>query len=144
MERLGWDSRAGGCANLGHWSLERYRVLLKVSGGKERIRRFLAEDHPDLLAARDVDGFVAALHKDKTRRYTEAVIAGLVEIRPGVARQLGEAKAAGLKTAIATTTSRANVDALLQHRLAGAQLQRQALVLALQPVKLGGVVQGEQ
>lgn len=76
-------------------------MLFKVSGGKERIRRFLAEDHPDRL--------VAALHQDKTRRYTEAVIAGLVEIRPGVARLLGEAKAAGLKTAIVTTTSRVNV-----------------------------------
>jgi len=96
-----------------HWSRDRYRELLKVSGGKERIRHFLSEDDPDRLAAPDVDELIAALHRDKTRCYTDAVASGGIDLRPGVARLLGEAKAAGLKTAIVTTTSRANVDALL-------------------------------
>lgn len=96
-----------------HWDRERYRALLKVSGGKERIRHFLSQYHPDVLELGDADGLIAALHRIKTRRYTEAVAAGGVSLRPGVARLINEAKADGLRLAIVTTTSRANVDALL-------------------------------
>lgn len=96
-----------------HWEQERYRKLLKVSGGKERIRAWLVEAHPDMLELPDIDGLIAALHRIKTRHYTEAVATGQVALRPGVARLIDEAKSEGLKLAIVTTTSRANVDALL-------------------------------
>ncbi|MDR2851645.1 MAG: HAD-IA family hydrolase, partial [Burkholderiaceae bacterium] len=39
------------------------------------------------------------------------------QLRPGIARLIGQAHAAGLMLAIATTTSRANVDALLARAL---------------------------
>lgn len=96
-----------------HWDRERYSKLLRVPGGRERIRRFLADEHPGLLATPGVDALISALHRDKTRRYVEAVTGGGVELRPGVARLVSEAAAGGLKTAIVTTTSRANVEALL-------------------------------
>lgn len=96
-----------------HWDQDRYRELLKVSGGKERIRHFLVQSHPDMLELDDVDGLIAALHRIKTRHYTEAVVTGRVSLRPGVARLINEAKVEGLRQAVVTTTSRANVDALL-------------------------------
>jgi len=48
------------------------------------------------------------------------VDAGAVRLRPGAARLIDEARAAGLRLAIATTTSRANIDALLAHALSPA------------------------
>jgi beta-phosphoglucomutase-like phosphatase (HAD superfamily) len=42
---------------------------------------------------------------------------GQLTLRPGVARLIHEARAAGLRLAIATTTARANVEALLATRL---------------------------
>lgn len=96
-----------------HWSREEYSELLRVTGGKERIRRFLADEQPSLLATPDVDAFICGLHRDKTRHYVEAVTGGHVELRPGVARLVDEARSAGMKTAIVSTTSRANVDAFL-------------------------------
>ena len=43
---------------------------------------------------------------------------GALPMRPGVARLLAEARAAGLRLAIATTTTAENVTALLRHGLA--------------------------
>jgi HAD superfamily hydrolase (TIGR01509 family) len=93
-----------------HWDQALYGELLAVSGGKERIAHFqrLAHIVPALDAAQ-----VAALHADKTARYTARLSAGNISLRPGIRRILTKAKAAGLRLAIATTTSRPNVDALL-------------------------------
>lgn len=92
------------------WDEETYGRLLKVTGGKERIRRFLAE-RPDCSALTDAD--IVRLHRRKTELYTAWVQSGAVRLRPGVRRLIREAKALGLKLAIATTTSPDNVDALL-------------------------------
>ena len=94
------------------WDQNLYRELLEVTGGKERIGHYAARFRP--AAGRcHVAPMVAALHRDKTARYTALVAAGEISLRPGVARLLGEARAAGVKLAIATTTSPQNVLALL-------------------------------
>jgi HAD superfamily hydrolase (TIGR01509 family) len=97
-------------AGLGwHWDQAEYSRLLAVTGGKERIAHFLATSGGAPLSALQI----AALHADKTVRYTARVAEGGLALRPGVRRLLNEAKAAGLKLALATTTSHPNVDALL-------------------------------
>ena len=93
-----------------HWDAPLYARLLDVTGGKERIRRYL--DTTPGAAPLD-DGAVQRLHAAKTAHYVSAVAAGAVALRPGVRRLLHEARAAGLRLAIATTTSPANVQALL-------------------------------
>jgi HAD superfamily hydrolase (TIGR01509 family) len=92
------------------WDVPLYARLLKVTGGKERIAHHLTllPDPPPLDHAA-----IAALHADKTARYTSMVNAGGLALRPGVAALVERAQAAGLRLAIATTTSRPNVDALL-------------------------------
>jgi HAD superfamily hydrolase (TIGR01509 family) len=93
-----------------HWDRALYADLLDVTGGKERIGRYLAV--AGLAGAFDA-ARIAALHADKTARYTADVRAGRLALRPGIRRLLHSAAAAGLRLAIATTTSRPNVDALL-------------------------------
>jgi len=96
------------------WDQVLYAKLLEVTGGKERIRHFIDAYQP----GEQMDaGEVAALHRDKTARYARLVEAGGVALRPGVARLIEQAKAAGVRLAIATTTSRPNVDALLRATL---------------------------
>ena len=92
------------------WDQAVYARLLEVTGGKERIAHFqdVAGISPPLDAAA-----IAALHAGKTAHYASRVAGGGLQLRPGVRRVLEEAHAAGLRLAIATTTSRANVDALL-------------------------------
>ncbi len=113
--RLAFNS-AFAAAGLGWvWSAELYGELLQVTGGKERIRRYLEEHHPDSRVDNDTDGLIAELHLAKNRIYKEMVAAGDVPLRPGVKRLLLEARAAGLRLAIATSASMENVVALLQH-----------------------------
>ncbi len=100
-------------AGLGwHWDQALYGKLLDVTGGKERIRRY-ADTHGEAID----DGAIARLHADKTARYVASVEAGAMALRPGVARLLREARDAGLRLAIATTTTPANVSALLRTTL---------------------------
>lgn len=100
------------------WSQALYAELLAVTGGKERIKHFLKTHRPDFQAPGDLDEFVAGLHAAKTEIYTATVANGNMGMRPGVKRLIDEAMQAGLRLAIATTTTPANVSALLQHNLA--------------------------
>jgi len=101
------------------WDQALYRELLKVSGGKERIRSFVARHDANRLN-NALDALIAKLHKRKTELYTAAVSGGAVPFRPGVARLINEARALGLRLAIATTTTTANVTALLDGATGGA------------------------
>jgi HAD superfamily hydrolase (TIGR01509 family) len=97
------------------WSRDMYAELLTVTGGKERIRYYLDTRRPDFQAPMDLDQYIAELHAAKTEFYTGSLAAGEVPLRPGVKRVLDEARAAGLRLAITTTTTPANVTALLRH-----------------------------
>ena len=95
------------------WSRDLYRDLLAVTGGKERIRHFI-EDHGAEGAPKDgLDEFIPALHAQKTIEYTQMVSGGELELRPGVRTLIAAAQDRGFRLAIATTTTPANVDALL-------------------------------
>lgn len=97
------------------WDAELYRELLKVTGGKERMLHYAAAHRPHEPAPADEQ--LRTLHARKTGRYAALVETGAVRLRPGIARLLEEARAAGLRLAIATTTSPANVSALLRATL---------------------------
>lgn len=94
------------------WSMDDYRELLKTTGGKERMRAFQAMLPP--TAQRLSDEEIAELHKAKTRLYTNILAQGDLPLRDGVRALVAAGRAAGLKLAIATTTSRPNVEALTQ------------------------------
>lgn len=101
-----------------HWSQELYAELLAVTGGKERIRHYLASYLPGFKAPTKLDDYIAGLHAVKTDIYTSTVASGDVPMRSGVRRLIDEARKAGLRLAIATTTTPVNVTALLQYNLA--------------------------
>lgn len=100
-----------------HWDVDLYGALLQVTGGKERIRHFVEHFEPSLPPSGDVDTLIAALHRQKTEVYLDLMHTGEVVLRPGVERLLHEARQAGLRLAIATTTTPENVTALLSSTL---------------------------
>lgn len=104
------------------WSVELYAKLLAVTGGKERIRYFMDQFLEGFEAPADLNGFIAGLHQSKTRFYLQMLQEGLIPLRPGVARLLGEAREAGLRLAIATTTTPENVTQLLEATLGKASI----------------------
>lgn len=99
------------------WDEARYGDLLAVTGGKERIRHYAQCHDPAFFARRDVDEAIRALHAAKTRHYLDILESGGLPLRPGVADLIGQARDAGLRLAIATTTTLENALALLRTRL---------------------------
>lgn len=100
-----------------NWDTALYDKLLAVTGGKERIRYFVADFLKDFDKPEDFDGFVKRLHQAKTKHYTAMLADGLIPLRPGIRQIIADARAAGIQLAIATTTSPENVAGLLEAEL---------------------------
>ena len=86
-----------------HWDREAYRAMLNRTGGRDRIALYAEQRNES------VDG--AALHSRKTEIFDEMMEHGLV-LRTGVASVLDWADANGVPVAMASTTSRENLNAL--------------------------------
>jgi HAD superfamily hydrolase (TIGR01509 family) len=99
------------------WSQDLYRQLLRVTGGKERLRHYVETYAPSQTVS---DAQIAMIHTAKNALYAELVAASEAKPRPGVRRLIAEARQCGLRMAIATTTSPSNVEALLQASFGGA------------------------
>ena len=97
-----------------NWDVELYDKLLKVTGGKERIKYFVSDFLKGYTRPDNFDDFVKKLHAVKTTHYTAMMRAGDVPLRPGIKQLISDARKAGLTLAIATTTSPENVGALLE------------------------------
>jgi HAD superfamily hydrolase (TIGR01509 family) len=100
------------------WTPALYGELLEVTGGKERIKHFIDTHQPTYPSQTDLAAWIAGLHKAKTHHYKALLAQGTIPLRPGVKRLLDEARAAGLRLAIVTTTTPDNVYALLENALA--------------------------
>lgn len=100
-----------------HWDVALYGELLAVTGGKERMFHYARLHAPELLARPEFVNMVRKLHTLKTQHYVHLVQVGKLPLRPGIARLIYEARAAGVRLAIATTTSPENVAALLRASL---------------------------
>jgi HAD superfamily hydrolase (TIGR01509 family) len=101
------------------WSDEEYAQKVLIGGGKERMASLLT---PEFVAANnlptDDDGrrkMLAEWHRHKTAAYTDMVAAGKMPARPGIARIVEEAAAAGWQLAVASTSAEPSVRAVLEH-----------------------------
>lgn len=101
-----------------NWDVALYGQLLSVTGGKERMRHFVERFLPGYEKPGNFDDLIIELHQAKTRHYTQMLAEGGIPLRPGVKRLLAEARDAGLRLGVATTTTPDNVIALLKHSLA--------------------------
>jgi beta-phosphoglucomutase-like phosphatase (HAD superfamily) len=111
------------------WGVTEYGPLLEIAGGKERMRRYF-EAHGWPVAEPARDGLIAELHRLKTDLFMEIVGAGRLPLRPGVARLVGEAKAAGLTLAVCSTSNERAVSLIVEKLLAGGGPSPVGLVLA--------------
>lgn len=90
------------------WDKPFYGELLKVMGGKERLRHFAEIRGIDLSEAE-----LRRLHAAKNVEYAQLMRSGACRLRPGVEDVIRGAAGRGLKLAVATTTSRVNLEELL-------------------------------
>ena len=111
-----------------HWSGAEYAHWLKITGGKERLTAFIESLQVPSDERRSLSGRVAEIHKSKTEIYARLIRGGQVPLRDGVARLMEEAESAGIRLAIASTTTRENIDALILTNLGERALERFSVI----------------
>jgi len=108
------------------WDEATYGELLKVTGGKERIRFDIERGAMPEMG----DADIAKLHASKTTLYQQLIAEGAIPLRIGVRRLLEVAYAAGVTLGVATTTTPAALDALIEHSLGSEWFDRFAVLAA--------------
>ena len=87
------------------WDREQYRGMLASSGGQDRVAEYARS------AGQDVDA--RAVHETKSELFQQALTTTRLTPRDGVAGTIAAARRRGWKVGLVTTTSRANITALL-------------------------------
>jgi len=101
------------------WSVGEYAELLKVAGGKERMRHYFNKNAwPDDVT--DRDEFIVEMHKLKTDLFMKIIEGGELPLRTGVARLVDEAIEEGLMLAICSTSNERAVN-LVAEKMLGPQ-----------------------
>ena len=108
------------------WDEATYGQLLSVTGGKERMRYDIELGGMPALS----DDQIASLHARKTILYQELIAAGKIPLRPGVRRLLEAAYAEKIVLGVATTTTPAALEALIEHALGAEWFDRFAVLAA--------------
>jgi beta-phosphoglucomutase-like phosphatase (HAD superfamily) len=101
------------------WSEEQYAEKLKIGGGKERMRALFDEAafravYPVPASESGQKELLAQWHAQKTAIYQEIIASGGVPGRTGVKRLAEEALAAGWLLAVASTSAKPSVEAVLR------------------------------
>ena len=100
-----------------HWDEAWYGRLLRIPGGRERLLADMPTQREAPPDARLREILAGSLHARKNALYGGLVQAGGIPLREGVVDLMRECRDRGVRMAIATTTGRAHVEALLRHPL---------------------------
>lgn len=112
-----------------NWDAEIYKEILKISGGKERIRYYFNRyGWPE--GVRDRDSFVRIAYELKTDIFLQIVEKDGLSLRPGVARLVDEAIEARLTLAVCSTASERAVNLIVEKLLGQDRKSRFDLILA--------------
>jgi HAD superfamily hydrolase (TIGR01509 family) len=113
LHRQAFNEAFFACGVAWRWGPALYAELLRITGGKERIAGYISQLRLPAAERGRLLRLIPQIHAAKTGIYRELVALGHLRPRDGVRRLMMEARAAGLKLAIASTTSPENVEALL-------------------------------
>ncbi|MDN5276197.1 MAG: hypothetical protein PWR01_162 [Clostridiales bacterium] len=96
------------------WNIEEYGELVKIAGGKERMKAYFKR-YPDIYPPeRFDDELINKLHKRKTEIFMDMSAKGELPVRPGIRRIIDEAHERGIILAVCSTSNEKSVVSLLQ------------------------------
>jgi len=112
------------------WSVDLYGGLLKISGGKERMRHYFNQmGWPEGVS--DKDDLIVDLHKMKTDLFMQIIESGELALRPGIARLVDEVIAeGGIALAICSTANERSVNLLVEKLLGPERKAKFGAILA--------------
>jgi len=111
--RVAFNENFKECGYDFEWSVEKYHELLRISGGKERMRQYFQEEglfadmSPD-----DLTEHIKGLHKRKTEIFINLIESGKLPLRAGIKRFMREGMEAGLILGICTTANERSAKAI--------------------------------
>jgi HAD superfamily hydrolase (TIGR01509 family) len=116
------------------WGPKLYRKLLKLPGGRERLKHYVLHYAPDLgpetqEAQQNLDAWVAKVHTLKSHHFKRYMRHGRVPLRPGIARLMREARESGVRLAIVTNASLKTLRPVLKYSM-GPELAAEVEVIA--------------
>ena len=95
------------------WSVEAYKSLLKVAGGKERMKYYF-DEHGWPAQFADQAELIIGLHKQKTQFFMQLIESGALPLRPGIKRIVDEAIAQKMKLAVCSTSNEKSVRLIVE------------------------------
>lgn len=111
------------------WDVELYKELLKVAGGKERMRHYFDQTRwPEDVT--DKDSLIKELHKLKTDLFMQIIESGELPLRPGAARLVDEAIAENVGLAVCSTANERAVNLVVEKLLGPERKAKFDLILA--------------
>jgi HAD superfamily hydrolase (TIGR01509 family) len=111
--RVAFNRAFEDCGLSWRWDDHYYGPLLRVSGGFERLMHDMANRADAPVGLEERAALARAIHVKKNEHYAELVRSGAIPLRHGVMALMRECRKHALTMGITTTTSRANVEALL-------------------------------
>jgi len=115
------------------WEISEYHQLLKISGGKERLKFYFQEEGKNLLPkSTSLDDLVKELHLLKTELFISLIENGQLPLRPGIRRIMKEANEKNILVGICTTSNEKAVNAIIKSLLSDVRIE---LILAGDVVK---------
>jgi HAD superfamily hydrolase (TIGR01509 family) len=116
------------------WSPEQYAEKLKIGGGKERMASLFQEPAFRKVFAvpegeEERKALLSKWHKEKTAIYQQIIASGAIPPRSGIKRIAEAALAGGWRLAVASTSAKPSVDAVLTH-VVGESTAKKFTVLA--------------
>ncbi len=104
------------------WNVDEYGELLKIAGGKERIRSYFDKVGWPVKTP-DQDALIKRLHQLKTDYFIQLIDHGELPVRSGINRIVDQAYEAGAKLAVCSTSNERAVTGVV-NRLLGPERQQ--------------------
>lgn len=105
------------------WDVQYYHDLLKVGGGKERLKYFLENiKFNGMEYNNSPDNYIKKIHLRKTEIFVELIRSGILPLRPGIRRLMEEINNKGLLLGICTTSNEKAALAVEKYMLTGIKI----------------------
>jgi len=111
------------------WSIDEYKELLKIAGGKERMKYYFdRKGWPPQF--KDHEKLIPELHELKTGLFMQLIESGSLPLRSGISRIVDEAIARDLKLAVCSTSNEKSVRLIVDLLLGKDRAQKFSAILA--------------
>src|ERR1700730_294147 len=111
------------------WNVAEYGRLLKIAGGKERMRSYFDQNRWPVDAV-DRDALIKRLHQLKTDYFIQLIESGELPVRSGINRIVDEAYSAGVRLAVCSTSNERAVIGVVRRLLGLERYAKFAGILA--------------